>query len=288
MWNGEKLVILISMKKEIPDIFEYINFRDYLADYYKIRKENEPGFTHTYICHRLGQVKSKGYFNNVIMGRIQMTATFVNRFIELLELKGNQANYFRALVNYNQTVSPAEKEFFFEQIIRLNNTPYRIVDKSTYQFYKEWYHGAIRALLDVINFTDDIRMITSGLYPAITAKHARESLSLLKKLGLIKKNNSGFWKPTDKVIITGEFIRDELIRQYQMKCCSLAQSVIADDNKLNQRNITMTISVSDRAFDRIIERIMGVKSEIRSIVHKDDETATKVCHLNMNIFPMSN
>lgn len=271
----------------MPDIFEYINFRNYLADYYKYRKDREPGFTHTFICFRLGQTKSKGYFNNVIKGRTMVTTTFINRFIELLELKRDQANYFRALVNYNQTVCPTEKEFYFEQIIRLNKTPFRIVDKNTYQFYKEWYYGAIRALLDIIDFKNDLKMITSRLYPSITLKQARESIDLLNKLGLIKKNNKGFWKPTDKIITTGELIRDELIRQYQMKCCSLAQSVIADDMKQTQRNITMTLSVSDAAYEKIIDRLMITKSEIRSIVHNEDIQATKVCHLNMNIFPMS-
>ncbi len=275
------------MNTKMPDIFEYINFRTYLADYYKIRKENEPGFTHTFICFRLGQVKSKGYFNNVIKGRTNVTTTFINRFIELLELKGNQAHYFRALVNYNQTVCPAEKEYYFEQIIGLNKTPFMIVDKNTYQFYREWYHGAIRALLDIVDFDEDYRVITSRLYPAISLKQARESINLLKNLGLIKKNNNGFWKPTDKIIITGELIRDELIRQYQIKCCGLAQSVIADDLQRTHRNITMTISVSDTAYNKIIERLTGTKMEIRSIVHKDDCPATKVCHLNMNIFPMS-
>lgn len=275
------------MNKEPPNIFEYINFRDYLADYYKFRKETEPGFTHTYICFRLGQVKSKGYFNNVVKGRTSVTPTFINRFIVLLGLKGNQANYFRALVNYNQTVSPTEKEFYFEQIVRLNNTPFTVVDKNTYQFYTEWYHSAIRALLDIINFKNDIKMITSRLYPEITLKQARESIGLLKQLGMIQINQEGFWKPTDKVITTGEFIRDELIRQYQMKCCSLARSVIADDTKQTKRNITMTISVSETAYKRIVERLMETKTEIRSIVHKDDEPAIKVCHLNMNIFPMS-
>jgi uncharacterized protein (TIGR02147 family) len=275
------------MNIKIPDIFEYMNFRNYLNDYYKSRKEKEPGFTHTFICFRLGQMKSKGYFNNVIKGRTNVTATFVNRFIELLELKGNQANYFRALINYNQTVCPTEKAFYFEQIIGLNKTPFQIVEKNIYQFYKEWYHGAIRALLDVVDFDNDIQMLASRLYPSITLKQVRESIELLKNLDLIQKNSSGFWKPTDKIITTGECIRDELIRQYQMKCCSLAQSVIADDLKQTHRNITMTISVSDAAYDKIVNRLMGTKAEIRSIVHRDDTPATKVCHLNMNIFPMS-
>jgi uncharacterized protein (TIGR02147 family) len=275
------------MNNKIPDIFEYINYRNYLNDYYKFRKVQEPGFTHTYICFQLGQVRSKGYFNNVVKGRTNVTTTFVNRFIELLELKAKEANYFRTLVNYNQTVCPAEKEFYFEQIIGLNKTPFRIIEKNIYQFYKEWYHGAIRALLDVIDYDDDLKKVTEHLYPSITLKQARESIALLKDLCLIQKNSSGFWKPTEKIIATGELIRDELIRQYQMKCCSLAQSVIADDLKQTHRNITMTISVSDDAYDKIINRLMGTKTEIRSIVSRDEKKATKVCHLNLNIFPMS-
>ena len=141
----------------MPDIFEYMNFRNYLNDYYKYRKDKEPVFTHASICFRLGQIRSKGYFNNVIKGQTNVTATFVNRFIELLELEGKEASYFRNLVHYNQTVCPTEKTFYFEQIIGLNKTPFRIVEKNIYQFYKEWYHGAIRALLDVVDFDEDIR-----------------------------------------------------------------------------------------------------------------------------------
>jgi uncharacterized protein (TIGR02147 family) len=195
--------------------------------------------------------------------------------------------YFRALVNYNQTISPNEKEFFFDQLVRLNRTPHQIMDKNAYAFYKEWYHSAIRAVLDIMDFTDEYKQLSDKLFPPITLKQARDSITLLKELGIIAKNDKGYWKPTNKVIVTGEFIKDAVVKQFQMKCLEHAKNIIAHDNVTGQRNITLTISASEKAYERISARIKQFKTEIRSIVHKDDMPPVKVHNLNINFFPMS-
>lgn len=275
------------MKNELPVIFEYIDFKKYLEDYYSKRKSIDSAFSHAYICHRLGQGNSKSYFNNVVKGRTTITATFVDRFIDLLELKPNEAKYFRALVNYNQTTSPHEKEFFFDQLVRLNSTPHKVIDYNAYEFYKDWYHTAIRALLDIIDFKNDYKTLAEKLYPSITLKQARESIALLLKTGLIAKNSNGFLKPTDKVIVTGDFIKNALVKQFQIKCLEHGKTVLASESDLGQRTITLTLSLSDEACTRITQRMEQFKSEIRSIVHKDEKPASKVVHVNLNLFPMS-
>ena len=75
---------------KLPSVFAYIDFKKYLGDYYEQRKIIDPGFTHVYICHRLGQARSRGYFNNVLKGRIPVSSAFVDRFISLLGLKANE------------------------------------------------------------------------------------------------------------------------------------------------------------------------------------------------------
>jgi uncharacterized protein (TIGR02147 family) len=275
------------MKTQLPVIFEYIDFRKYLGDYYAARKAVDTAFSHSYICHRLGQANSKSYFNNVLKSRAPITAAFVDRFIGFLELKPDEAKYFRALVNYNQTMSPHEKEFFFDQLVRLNRTPHKIVDKSAYDYYKEWYHTAIRALLDIIDFKDDYKALASRLFPSISIKQARDSIDLLKRTGMISRNGRGFWKPTDKVIVSGNFIKDALVKQFQMKCLEHGKTVLASELDRGQRTMALTLSLSDEARGRITQRMEQFKSEIRSIVHKDEKPASRVFHLNLNLFPMS-
>lgn len=275
------------MKNELPDIFEYIDYRKYLDDYYVKRKSIEADFTHEYICHRLGQENARSYFSNVINGRTDMTPVFIDRFINLLELKPDAAKYFRALVNYNQTVSPHEKEFFFDQLVRLNRTPHQVVDPNAYEFYKEWYHSAVRALLDIIDVQSDYKALSVKLYPPITLKQARDSIGLLDRLGLIKKNEKGFWKPTEKIIVTGDFIKDALVKQFQMKCLEHARFALARGPGQACKNLTLTASISDKAFERMMGRLKQLKTEFRSIIHTDEKQATKVYHLNVNFFPMS-
>jgi uncharacterized protein (TIGR02147 family) len=275
------------MKAELPVIFEYIDFKKYLEEYYTKRKAVDPAFSHSYICHRLGQANSKSYFNNVVKGRTPITPAFVDRFIGFLELKPDEAKYFRALVNYNQTMSPNEKEFFFDQLVRLNSTPHKIVDRTAFEYYKEWHHTAIRALLDIIDFKDDYKALALRLYPSISLKQAKDSIALLKRTGMISKNGRGFWKPTDKVVVSGDFIKDALVKQFQMKCMDHGKAVLASESNQGQRTITLTISMSDEACRRVTQRMEQFKSEIRSIVHKDEKPASRVFHLNLNLFPMS-
>jgi uncharacterized protein (TIGR02147 family) len=275
------------MKTELPDIFQYIDYRKYLEDYYSKRKSLDSSFTHEYICHRLGQEKAKSYFNNVVKGRMNVSSGFIDRFIDLLELKPDPAKYFRALVNYNQTVSPHEKEFFFDQLVRLNSTPHRVIDRNAYEFYKEWYHSAIRALLDIIDVKDDYKALASHLFPPISVKQAHDSIALLTRLGLVAKNKKGFLKATDKMVVTGDFIKDAMVRQFQMKCLEHARNVLANGSNQAHRNVTLTVSLSDKAYNRVSDRIQQMKTEVRSIVHKDELPASKVYHLNVNFFPMS-
>jgi uncharacterized protein (TIGR02147 family) len=275
------------MKQPAPNIFEYIDFRRFLQDYYAKRKKNDPGFTHTYICSRLGQENAKSYFNNIVKARMNVTPTFIDRFISLLDLQRDESKYFRALVNYNQASSAQEKDFFFDQLVRLNRTPHRILDKNAYDYYKEWYHSAVRALLDIIDFEDDFKTLSKRIFPPITIKQARDSIALLKDLGIITRDKKGYWKPTDKVVSTNDIIKNALVEQYQLKCLEHAKNVLANGSDQSYRNITLTISLSNKAFGRVSERVRQFKSEVRSIVHKDEEPASRVYHINLNLFPMS-
>jgi hypothetical protein len=60
------------MKTVLPDIFQYIDFRKYLADYYVARKAVEPGFSHACICRRLGQEKSKAHSHSGDGGKLSI------------------------------------------------------------------------------------------------------------------------------------------------------------------------------------------------------------------------
>jgi uncharacterized protein (TIGR02147 family) len=276
-----------SLTEKFPVIFEYSNFRQFLDDYQRRRFCVDPEFSRTKLCERLGLPKSRSYFNDVIKGR-KVTATYVERFIEVLEFSKEEAQFFRVLVKFNQAENADERELYFEQLVSLNRSPKKLLPSEVYQFYKEWHHSTIRSILDVYDFDGDCKQLARLVFPTISAKKTRESVELLKRLGLIAPDNRGFYKPTEKMITTGSYATDELVRQYQLQCLDLARTAIVKRSGLPHNVSTKLISISQEGYKRIEKRLHKFIGEISSIVHKDQALPDRVYHLDVQLYPNSN
>jgi uncharacterized protein (TIGR02147 family) len=274
------------MNHPTPSIYEYNDFRRYLADYQKATVQSDKSFSASSICRRLGMPNTRSYFADVLKGKL-VTDTFVDRFAGLLKLSTEEERFFRTLVSFNQAATAELKEWHFEQLIALNRTPKRVVDPQTYLFYKEWYHTAVWAVLDIINFKNAYADLARKLTPAITPVQARRSIDLLKKLGLIKKNERGFLKPVDRSITTGAYVKDALISQYQVKCLDLAKQAIIKEQQEPKNFSTMTLRISKDAYKVLEKRLQSFKAEVRSIAHKDEKPAEVVYQVNIQVFPNS-
>jgi uncharacterized protein (TIGR02147 family) len=272
------------MKETLPNIFSYNDFRAYISDYQKIRKKNDPSFTNSNICKSLGIPNTRSYLCNVINGR-KVSLTFVERFIKVFELNKDEAKFFRVIVNFNQADNSEEKELFFEQLIALNRTPKTIIDEDTYNFFSNWRHSVVRAVLDVLDIKDDYKSLAAVVIPPISPKEACESIKLLQKLKLISRDKNGFWKPSDKSITTNEYVEDEMIRQYQTQCLELAKTALLKKHKLPQNITTNTISISFDGYKRIQKKLEKFMAEIRSLVHKDTLQSDCVYQMNIQLFP---
>ncbi len=273
------------MNKKLPSIFEYNNFRKYLEDYQKARVVNDPTFTKSYICKRLGLPNTRSFFTSVISGQT-ITKTFIERFIKLLQLNKEEARFFSVLVKFNQSEGTDERELYFDQLISLNQTPQMVLVKKSYDYYKNWYNSAVRAVLNIIDFKSNYKKLAKMVYPHITEKNAKSSIKLLLDLGLIQKNDQGFYKPTQKSIATAPYVQDEIVKQYQLQCLDLAKNAIMKNSSRTQDITTNILNISGEGFNRIREKLNKFRTEIRSIVHKDEKPADRIYQLDILLFKL--
>jgi len=267
-----------------PNIFGYNDFRTFLEEYYTYTHTMDRNFTKAFVCQELGLPNSRSYFQDVLNGKF-VSELKVPLFIKLLRLSHDESQYFRVLVKFNQCDDPEEKELLLDQLITLNRIPQKIVSPKAYSYYKEWYHSVVKALLEVIDFSGDYAGLGHKLLPPITARQARGSIKLLMDLGLIKKNERGFYKPTDKVVSTGAFAQDAIIRQFQMKCIGSARFALLKNRGQPERVLTNTISISEEGYKRLETHLQKFCSEVRSIVHKDEKKPDRVYQLDILLFP---
>jgi uncharacterized protein (TIGR02147 family) len=267
-----------------PNIFGYNDFRKYLSDSYAHEHGRDTGFSKAYICKELGLPNTRSYFQDVLRGKFVSEAK-VPLLIKLFGLDQDEARYFRVLVRFNQCDDPQEKELFLDQLISLNRTPQKVLTQKSFAYYKEWYHSVIKAVLEVFDFRGDYKELAKQLLPAITAKQAKASIKLLLDLGLVQKNSKGLYKPTDKVISTGAFAQEDIIRQFQAKCFEAARFAAVCRQKQPKRMLTKTISISADGYKRLEKRLEKFSSEVRTIVHKDELPADRVYQLSIALFP---
>jgi|WetSurMetagenome_2_1015567.scaffolds.fasta_scaffold162522_2 uncharacterized protein (TIGR02147 family) len=274
------------MKKKAVSIYAYNDFRNFLHDYQESRQGQEPDFTKSEFSRRLRLPHSRSYFFDVLNGK-KVTTTFIDRFVSVMGLKGHESQYFRVLVKFNQAESVEERELYFGQLVALNRTPTSILSKDLFIYYKDWYNSIIRAILNVYDFKDDYKKLGQRIIPAITPKQARQSIKLLKKLGLIQLDRSGFWRPSAKSISAPEFVKDEIIRQFQLQCLEFARMGVLRKDDQRQVVATNTLSISAQGYDRLIKHIQQFRSLVRSLASKDESPADRVYQLSLLLIPFS-
>ncbi len=269
--------------KKFADIFQYTHFRKFLAEYQNARSQVEPGFNRTSICVQLGLPKTRSYFADILRGK-KVSPRMVRKFIEILELDKKEARYFEAMVQLDQAKSDVIRKEAMEELLKINPNPQMLLHSDAYEYYAEWYHSALFAILDVIDVKDDLSPVAKRIFPKVTPGKLNESLALLKRLGLVRQNEDGFWKPTQDAISSGPYNNQELIREYQLQCFELSKKALLSPGKNPQVMSTLVFSISRNAYREIEAELQQFKAKTRQIIAQDKANADGVYHLNIHLF----
>jgi uncharacterized protein (TIGR02147 family) len=189
-------------------------------------------------------------------------------------------------VHYNQAASDAEKRYFLEEIYRCTDVSAKKVSFRQYEYYQEWYHSAIRAIIGFHPFRDDYAGLARWLVPRISAAQARKAVRLLRELGFIRKNSRGCYEPVDQVITTGDEATSQAISTYHLKTLDLAKEAI-DRFPRDWREIsTLTLGLSGETLEKAREEVRKCRKKILQMV-RHDVKADRVYQFNFQLFPMT-
>ena len=278
-----RLFIYIKNVEKLTDIFQYTHFRKYLAAYQGATALVAPSFSRTELCAMLGLPKTRSYFADVLRGK-KVSPRMVQKFIEVLELNRKEAKYFESMVKLDQAKSDAVRKDAMEELLKINPHPQMLLNSDAYEYYAKWYHSALFAILDVMDVSDDLSSVAKRIFPKVTIGKLNESIALLSRLGLIRKNDDGFWKPTKDSISSGPYNNDELIREYQLQCFELSKEALLTPSKNPHVMNTLVFSLSKNAYKKLEAELQAFKAKAHQIVAEDQEKADGVYHMNIHLF----
>ena len=207
-------------------------------------------------------------------------------------LSKREAEYFEAMAFFSDASTVEERKLYFERMMTYHESKARIIDTSRYEYYSQWYYCAVRALLSFFPFDGaDFALLASQLSPSIKTEQAKKAVEVLERLGMIKKNEQGCYKPCDQIITTGALQNDRQVQtlnivNFQRNILSLAAEAYDRYSEKQMDMSTLTLGVSKATRRLIKEEAAAFRKKVLSLAENDPNPEC-VYMLNCHYFPLT-
>ena len=276
-------------KKPSKKIFEYLDYREFLKDYYNAKKEANPAFSLRVFSDKIG-FKAKDFISRVMNGDKNLSSQSIPKVASGLRLGKHETEFFIALVKFNQAETTEERNGAFEEmqtvlkVVRFAEKQH-LLGHAQYMVYSHWRHLTIRSLIGMYGFDGDYEALARRVHPRITAEEAKASVKLLEDCMLIKKGKNGKYVLTENAITTGDRTSKLALRGFHQDCLKFAADSIDRDPPGTRHISGLTLGISQEGYERIVERINAFRKEI-ALIAEEDENSDKVFQLQFALFPV--
>ncbi|MDB5050393.1 MAG: hypothetical protein JWO30_3464 [Fibrobacteres bacterium] len=269
-----------------PQILRYLDYRDFLKDYYAYRHAQDADFSQRIFAREVGiAASSSSLIPAILKGQRNISPNLRIKFGKAMGLNERDYRYFDLLVQFNQSKGMTEKNFFFAQLAKFRTSRAQILDGTQYRFFSRWYYSAVWNYFGINQKQKHPGVIGASMVPPLTSAQVEESVRLLLELGLIKKTASGY-TVTDKHIYTEKDVQAMAVRQQFMELMSIAVQVLDTVPPDERQYNSLMFSISPAGFGAIKDRMRSFQEEVREIIDHDAKE-DRIYTLNMQLFPNS-
>lgn len=267
----------------MQSIYSYFDYQQFIREYYEEKKKEASFFSYRYFGAKLGL--DAGFLVKVLQGKMHVSLKSIPSFAEYFKFDKKQAEYFETLVRYCRAESGSEIISCFERLLSLKGVNANSLVGNQYEFYQKWYYPAVRELIGIYDFNGDFAALAKKLSPAISVKEAKKAITLLDRLKLIRKCDTGRYVQTDRFITTNDKWKSAAIHSFQKETIRLAGESLDRHPKEIRDISTITISVSHKDFDEIRRRIGEFRQSLLQMTN--DNEADCVYQINIHAIPLS-
>ena len=237
------------------NIFNFMNYRDYLRAFYHDKKAENKGFSYRVMAENAG-FRSKSFIKLVIDGKKNLAPESLMKLRILLKLNEKSFSYFTDLIAFNQARSMKERNENLKRLFSYRKrNPGRLVLQDQYEFYAQWYHNTIRELLPFCDFKEDYGILGKMVNPPISMREARESVRLLLKLKLIRKEGNSYVQASP-IITSGDEVKSTAVQNFHVQNLALAAASI-DNCQGPRRDLScLVLGLSEEGIERVKKRFL--------------------------------
>ncbi len=267
-------------------LFLYLDYRQFLRDWYAQRKARRGGYSFRAFSQRAG-FQSPNFFKLVMDGDRNLTAESLEKFMVGLELNKQEQTFFRNLVLMNQAKTSEAQALAYQRLLQSRKFgQLKPLEKSQYEYYATWYHAVIREMVVSPEFDGTVAWLAERIVPRLSIAQIEKSLALLETLQMLQRTSEGRWRQTRTLVTTGPEVESVVLLNYHRRMLELASTVLSEV-PANQRDFsTLTLGIVRSRVPELKQKIREFRQEILQMVATDEQPES-VVQLNMQFFPLT-
>ena len=269
-----------------PSIYQYLNYRSYVADWFEAKRQSDPTFSRRSFSRLVGN-SEPGLLTQIVNGR-RIRPKLVRPVSRALGLSRREADFFQALVQLDQASSDEDRNHAWK---RISSTPAfreaRPLDAASFRYLSRWWYPVVKELAQRRDFRPDPAWIARRLRPSITEAQARDALETLTRLGLLVVDDDGSTAPADAVVATPHEVQGLAVHNYHKGMLERASEAIDRFEPEHRHFLASTASISHAALPELKEAMNAFQEQIAEICARYEGDADEVVQINLHLFPLS-
>ena len=264
-------------------IIDYIDFRQYMLDYYEDRKRRSAFSWREF--SKITGFSSSSYMKVVCDGKSKLSRLGVERVADAMGLTGFEKEYFRAMVKYGQAEEEGAKKSAYESMLAIaKDHKVRVLQGDLFEFYDSWRNPVIRELAPLMPGATPGE-IAKKCYPEVSAAEVRQSLDFLSRTGLLKKSIDGQLEQAETSVTGTPDATRLALRGMHRQMSKLATPAL--DLPREERNFSgVTMGISKDTYERIVKELDECRRKVIAIA-SEDKNIDQVYRLNLQLFPLT-
>lgn len=274
----------VKPKVADPVVFGFQDYRDYMKALYDARREASSIFSYRFMAQRLDV--DAGQLSRILQGKLHLPQRALAATIQLCRLEGREAAYFEELMRLARAKTPEEAARSQERLDALKVPTTGEVESGQSEYYARWHHSVVRALASLETMPQDAPTVAKSCRPALTEQEAGESLGLLERLALLRRDDSGRLVPSEPHIAPHQSVPPELLRQWHSQAMSQARASLEQTPPSERDMSTMTVAVNGSDLAKVREWIADLRRQVRALAANTVEP-DRVFQVNVQCFPVA-
>jgi len=276
---------MVFMKRTRLTIYEYTDFRRFIADRLTELHVERSQYSRRYICRKLG-LASNNYLKLIIEGQRRLTDSLAPKLAEILGLSDRETEFFLDLVGYNQARTTTAKNKALNDL-RLHRRFVQVHQLAidAFDYFADPITVAMRELVALEDFQEDPDWISARLRQPATPRQIRAAITKLERLGLLARDPNGRLHAVDAHQDSGAQLGSAPLRTYHVNMLRLAGEAM-ELPPTTRYYQGLTVSIPGSAYERIVAQVQKAVEEVRSIVD-EARPCEHVYHLELAFFPLT-